>query len=516
MLKYIPFRKVLTQSLALLLFCLLEASVVFGANQYRIEVDSDQKLNVRGTVTLTWHNETGQPVSNLPLICSGKIKGAWDGAAPLKVSGNAVLLPRPVPNNDVTTLRISFETHSRGAYGYRVLMDAWHPKALTFRHGIWSHNQRQADDYEVTITAPASLIIASAGSVAETSPLSSGNQKRSWRLQGATSFGLAASTKFKETSRDSEGIQVRLFQLPGEDRFESVMADYAVEAIAFYKKIFGFYPHPALVMLPGQFSSGGGYAPASGFTIFHNSTGEWRRWIVAHEIAHQYWGFDTIIDDGDYCHWMGIGLGIYSDQLYMSSLEPPGLRFNTGSYFAAASKGLDTTIRKTNQERKTLKYDWNNAVCHAKSYQVVQMLADMVGPDRFMQILLRILDQFRNQYLSFEQFQAAVEAVAEQKLDWFFHDWVETDGRMSYAIAAVNAHNGAIDVQVRSTGTARFPLEVQVNTEDGAQIVKRISPQSEVQTLNFITSSPPTRIELDPKRKCPLIRDGKEVWRAPK
>lgn len=129
-----------------------------------------------------------------------------------------------------------------------------------------------------------------------------------------------------------------------------------------------------------------------------------------------------------------------------------------------------------------------------KAYGVVRMPEDIIGPDRFMQILLMLLDQFRNRYLSFERFQAAVEFAAQQKLDWYFHDWVETNSVASHAIAAVNPREGGVDVQVRRTGMARFPLEIRVTTEDGTEIVKRISYESEVQTLSFTTPSPPKRI----------------------
>jgi aminopeptidase N len=490
---------------------LLAGWTASGANRYAIEVRADQGLNVSGTVTLEWRNESGNSSAEIPLVCSGRMKRATIGGAAVRIDKERLILPAPVAPGGTASVRIEFEEGAKARYGYRMLTGPWHPKALTFRNGRYNPNQQQADDYDVTLTAPPALIVASAGELVEQSQAAEGRRRWHWRLPHATSFGLAASTDFVETRRNSQGVEIRLYQLRGDSRFDPVMADYAADAIAYYRRLFQFYPHPAVVMLPGAFSSGGGYAPASGITIFHKNTGDYHvRWIVAHEVAHQYWGFDTVIDDGDFCHWPGLGLGLYSDQRYMAERERG--RYGSGRYRDAVARGFDTTIRRPVAQMRKLEFDWNNIISHEKSYAVVRMLEELMGSERFLQFVNTLLEQYRYQYLSFDAFQATAEKIAGQKLDWFFHDWVDTNGVASYAIEGVHTSESGVQVQVRRTGTARFPIEVRLTAEDGSQNTRRIAVEQEVQTLDFAGAGRPKRIELEPRGRCPLLKQGKELW----
>jgi hypothetical protein len=501
----VPLRTVFRLLPALLAPCLAA-----GANQYAIDVQADGNLNVRGTARLSWRNDTPGPVSEVPLRCSGSIGRVTVGGKALHVQEGRVRLPEPVAAGAATTLDIEFEAHARGVFGYRLLSGPWHPKALTFRDGRFNPDQQQSDEYEVTVLAPASLVVAAAGESLDAPPAPAGLRRLHWRMPHAASFGLAASPNFEETRRSSEGVEIRFYQLRGGAQLDPVMVDYAVDVVAFCRQLFGFYPHPAVVMLPGSLRWGGGSSPASGFTQFFKNDGESVRWIVAHEIAHQYWGFDTVIDDGDYFHWPGLPLGIYTDQLYMA--QRAKLRFGTGQYRASVSEGLDTTIRRTTQQMKANRFDWGEIVCHEKAYTVVRMLSDMMGPDRFLQFLRTLQDRYRYQFLSFDAFQAAAEAAAGRKLDWFSHDWVDTNGVAGYAIESVEAHGGSIQVRVRRTGTARFSVEVRLTTEDGAQSVQRIAPEPDTGTLDFAAAGQPRRVEIDPRGVCPLRKTGKEIW----
>lgn len=442
--------------------------------------------------------------------CSGSIKRVSAGGKLLRVQGQLVSLPEPVAPGAAATLDIEFEDRAHSAYGYRLLTGPWYPKAVAFRNGRFNPDQPQSGEYEVTLLAPASLVVAAAGESLEAPSAPAGQRRLHWRMPHAASFGLPASPGFEEIRRSSAGVEIRFYQLRGGRQLDPVMADYAVDVVAFYRQLFGFYPHPGVVMLPGASHSGGGYSPASGFTLFHNNTGEYVRWIVAHEIAHQYWSFDTVIDDGDYFHWPGLALGIYTDQLYMA--QRAKLRYGTGQYRDAVSQGFDTTIRRTLRQMKANRFDWNNIIGHQKAYAVVRMLADMLGTDRFLQFLQALLDRYRYQLLSFDDFQAAAETAAGQKLDWFFHDWVDTNGVAGYVIESVQPGEGRVQVRIRRKGTARFPVEVSVTTEDGVKSVQRIAPDPELQTLDFAAAGKPTRVNIDPRGICPLRKTGKEIW----
>jgi hypothetical protein len=278
---------------ALLLFCSAAA-----ANQYTIDVRADQNLNVRGLETVIWRNGGSEASTEISIVCACDIGEIVGWGRPIRVQNRRVVLPSPVPPQETASIEIHFAAKSTGSYGYRMLAADWHPKIGTSPIGRSVPERPQADSYDVTLTAPVSLTVASAGEWIEKPSVTSGGRKFHWRLPQATSFGLAASSSFVDTLRNSEGVDIRLYQLRGDSRFDAKVADYAVDVVRFYKRLFGFYPHPAVVMLPGSYRDGGGYSPASGFAVFHKVTGDYyERGYAAHEIGHQYWGYDTVLDD---------------------------------------------------------------------------------------------------------------------------------------------------------------------------------------------------------------------------
>ncbi|MBN2321680.1 MAG: hypothetical protein JXR49_21555 [Acidobacteria bacterium] len=278
------------------------------ANQYTIKIQADKKLKVSGIETLIWQNNTGHPATEIPLVYSCKIKKAAIHGNPVRIKNKRLLLPEAVEAGDDISIKIEFKVNARKAYGYRMLTEAWHPKAVTYRNGKYNPDQQQADNYEVTLSAPASLIVATAGQLLEKS-----------------------------------------------------------------------------------------------------LTEEGRR----------YW------------HWIEI-----------------------------------------------------------------------------------LLDRYRYKYLSFDDFQAVAEEAARQKLDWFFHDWVNTNSVASYAIEDVKQREEIVSVKIRRTGTARFPIEIRLTMEDGTQTTKRILYEPDFQVLNFEDSGEPELIEIDPRGICPLLKQGKEVWKS--
>lgn len=484
---------------------------IASANEYRIEIAADRRLALRGAVTMTWRNETELAASEIPLRCTCKLGRATIGSNSVRVAGDRLVLPTRLPTGSLVTVRIEFHSKPRQGYGYPLFAGSWHPKALTWRKGTFRAEQQQADDYDVTLTAPKEVVVASAGETVESAETGDGQRRYHWRLARATGFGLAASTDFVETKRTQDGVEVRLFELRGEPRFDAGMAEFAVDAIGFYKRLFGFYPHPALVMLPGWFKSGGGYSPISGFTVYHRNTGEYRQAIVAHEIAHQYWGYDTVIDDGDYAHWPGLGLGIYTDGLYAAATRSLHMTPGWKTFEQATAKGLDTTILRPRAQLKRMKFDWNSGVYHYKAYAVMRMLADLMGPDRFLTMMHGLLSNYRHSWLPAEEFQSAVETAAGRKLDWFFEDWVRGSGVARFSIETVRASEGSVDIVIRRSGAARFPVEVKLISADGSEQVQRIGENADLQTLHF-RSVAAKRVEIDPRGQCPMIKSGAEVW----
>ncbi len=507
---------------------LLVACPLAAGNHYRVEATLDPAANqVRGTVRVLYRNPATRPLGAIPIHTIADIsRVAGVGGRELRfqrnylLAGDAVLLGEPLPPGGSLDLDMAFTTSSpEHRDGYRLVTGAWHPKAVVFREGRFKREEQQADSYEVTLIAPASEVIVTSGRLLSEEQLEAGAKRLRYRADDITNFGIASSPRFVQTSRQAGDVAIHSYYFPEGEKWGVKLADYAARIVSFYRKTFGFYPQDVVSIMPGSKTSGGGYPAASNLFVVHDTLdrqgGEpFAEWIMAHEIGHQYWGFDCVIDSGAHYHWPGLALGIYTDRLYTEG-HIPG-RSHRGfveRYLGGVAKGHDTTIRRTRAEVANLSFDFNNIVAHGKAYAVIQMLEELLGRETFLKLVRTILERCRNRYLSFEDFEAAAEEVSGQQLGWFFRDWVDGNKVLSYAIEGVEQTAEEARVKVRRTGTAGMPLELEVTCEDGTRVRRRIARESDVQTISFPATARVRQARLDPDGRMALYSPaGEHVW----
>jgi hypothetical protein len=512
------------------LFLLLTAGPAAAGNRYVIVATADPaKGEIRGTVRLTYLNATSGALSHVPVQCDGEVSRITEpGGREFRFEPDGALkayriaLARPLPRGARLELEIAFAGPYRfdSDAGYRLANGAWHPQALVFRDGRFGRHERQADSYEVTLTVPSAEVVAASGKLVEESALPDGTKRLRYRADNITNFGFASSPKLLHTVREAGGVEIRSYYFPQGVKWGTKLLEYAARIVPFYKETFGFYPQEALSILPGSKRSGGGYPAASSLIVVHDTLenrGEpFAEWITAHEIGHQYWGFDCVIDSGAYYHWPGLPLGIYTDRLYTAVHNPQGMgeyRRLVSTYLDGLPYGYDTTIRRTWAEINNLPFDFNNIVAHGKGFAVVQMLEDVVGKETFSKFIRTILERYRSGYLSFEDFRRMAEEVSGRRLDWFFQDWVDGNKVLRYAIEGVEESGAEARVKVRRIGTAAIPLEVEVLLADGTRLRKRIAREQKVQTITFPTKAKLAEVRLDPDGRTALYApEAENVW----
>jgi hypothetical protein len=498
------------------------ALAAFAGHRYEIEVTAEPASDkVEGTVRLNYRNHTGRVLTEVPLRGIAMVTRVLDkNRQELSRTTSSVRLRTPLQPGEEAVLVIEFESPMPvGHYGYRLLAGAWHPKAQTFRKGAFNPQQEQADDYYLRVVVPAGEVVALPGRHLEDKPLPDGKRHLRTALENATSLGLAMSPQFTETVRSAAGVEIRSYRLDRGPEWGGKLADIAADVATFYRKFAGFYPHPWLIILPGALQSRGGYPAATGMVAIHNldnTDQDFPTWIMAHEIGHQYWGFETAIDDGDYCHWPGLGMGIWMDRQYMEARGLGRKRHDSyliNNYLPALYAGRDTALRRTWPQIRMLDFDFNNAVAHGKAYAIIQMLEELMGAARFREFALSLLQEYRFRFLSHQDFESAAASVHGGPLDWFFRDWLDADRKLSYEIAEVTHKDGRAILRIRQTGDTMLPLPVAVKTSDGRSHRMRLKLIPGEQTLSFETESPPVAARIDPDRRFPVYSpDTAHVW----
>jgi hypothetical protein len=516
------------------------ASSVTAANHYRLVVEIDPAHDeVRGHVDLQYVNATGADLKSVPIKTHGTggdavVESVADGAGtPLRTDCDKqtatceITLDRPLAPGGVVTFRLKFRSPYKVADGgYRLAAGAWHPKAVAFRDDRFDADEEQPDTYDVDVTLPASETLVTSGTRKEERAGPDRTKRARFAASNVTGFGLASAPDLlSSTSKVVGGVTVTAYYFRNRGTWAPRLVEYAERAIRFYHDLYGYYPQPTLAIMPGGTTSIGGYPAASNIVVVHDTLdrqGEaFAQWIVAHEIGHQYWGWDNVIDSGRLDHWLALGLTLYADRLYCEAHNPRGTKEHRrliDTYLEGVAQGYDTTLMQTRQQLARLSFDHNNIISHGKGYAVIEMLASTMGRDVFRRLLVQVSQRYRQRYLDIHTFKLTAEEVVGQPLDWFFADWVYGNKVLGYAVddvqIAPSAGGGSeVSVRIKQTGSASLSLDLEVELEDHSIVRGRVNRDTDVQTLRFQTRARPRRVRLDPENRLALYSpDGKHVW----
>lgn len=330
-------------------------------SRYRIEASldpggEDQLATVTGTEDLLFYNETGGTLTQVffRLYANGPRYG--EGAIALRdveIEGARVTpellpddpassrrgeetiarlpLPAPVPAGGTAEIRMGFTTtvptRPRESYGIfsrqddagTVALAHWYPILAGFdasgepelrplsRFGdpIFSNTAL----YDVTITAPADLVLVTTGS--ETEEETNGSNVRSQYLSGPVrDFTIVADDDYASVSQEVDGTTVTSYYNPEHAAGGAAVLRYATQSLAIFNDLFGPYPYAELDLVDVALRNGAagvefpqllyvGHDYYDSPSVEEGSPG-FLEYVVAHEVAHQWWyglvGNDQYVD----------------------------------------------------------------------------------------------------------------------------------------------------------------------------------------------------------------------------
>jgi hypothetical protein len=467
------------------------------------------EIALQGRETIHFVNTTSRPMQTLALT--------WfeGGRQTLTVvaNGEPVALPRgpgsypqdfalnkPIQPGQAVTLEIEFSASATTPpeKPEKPPLPGLHPELWW---GCDSHN-----NYEVKLSTPEEYAVATSGRL---DPKSG-----TYRVEKAPSFGVWLARGYGVLESHAGDVSVRCLYKPADKKCAQLLVDTAVDVIDFYRERFGFYPYPALAIVPGDLSVGGCPLATSIIAIHGMSRQEeqpeshWR-WITAHEIAHQYWG--EYVTDKDDPAWLWIGLGIYADREYSRArgLGDQRHRACLECYTSGVREGLDTTVSRSQEEKSQIKFDFNNVVIHGKGFAIISALACTLGAPTFDRIYRRCLDEFGGRWMGLSEFRSVCEQERGEDLGWFFDPWVNSNKYLAYGIAAQDGRRDGdmytTDVRVRCLGTLTLPVPVLACFEDGTSQRVFTNRLHDVDTLRFQSRAPLKEVRLDPEGVLPMV-----------
>ena len=251
------------------------------------------------------------------------------------------------------------------------------------------------------------------------------------------------------------------------------VAEGAARAIRYYESLFGPFPYPrlAIAQIPGDFGQGWPelvYLPTLSFLPEPEQTelglvGKMQklqdRAMVAHEIAHQWWG-NEVGWRSTHDQWLSEGFASYSALLYLMQ-EKDGQRMATDLL-----RGYKHDLMSKTPEGSTIESggpiwlgerlsnsqnpDGYSNIVYKKACWVLHMLRVLMtdpatgSDERFIRMLRDFLVAYRDSNPSTDDFirhaakymPPALDLEHNHSLNWFFDAWVYGAGIPTYKLKA--------------------------------------------------------------------------------
>ncbi|MEX2282902.1 MAG: M1 family metallopeptidase [Gemmatimonadota bacterium] len=278
-------------------------------------------------------------------------------------------------------------------------------------------------------------------------------------------------------------------------------------AMEFFSERIGPYPYGKLANVQAA-GLGGGTEHASVIFYGENSvTARPATNLVAHEIAHQWFGNAVTERDWDDV-WLSEGFATYFTLLFTEHYSGrdafvTGLISSRTRVFATEQRMPGKAVIHDNlaDMRQVL-----NQLVYQKGGWVLHMLRGQIGTENFWAGIREYYQTYRDANASTADLRKIMEERSGQDLGWFFDQWLKragspvVDGSWQY-----NAAAKAIEITLAQTqpGEAyRLPLEVGV-TATGANGVaqtriEKLDLRQKQQRFSIASEVAPTGVVLDP------------------
>jgi aminopeptidase N len=432
-------------------------------------------------------------------------------------------LPSPVVHGDTVALTLTYrgENPQEGFFFDEATED--HPQMVST--DSWpneAHHWIPLFDYpndkvthDLIVTVPAGNKVLSNGRLVETSHDESA-QTSTWHwaqeLPHSTYLMMLAIGPFAVIEDSLGDLPISYWVYPEAEDDARRIFEKTPRMIAFYNDLFG-YPYPWAKYDQVTTPHVGGGAEATSATILgdgvlhHRGNEEdytWER-IIAHEIAHQWWG--DLITLREWSHtWMNESFGTYSDYLWTRHErgEEVGAWDLLGKKNQYLREANNRYIRPIVFDRYNEPGDNFDSHTYPKGACILHQLRYLLGDEPFFRTLSTFLHSYAFQAVDTYDFMRTVKEVTGQNMDWFFQQYLFLPGHPVFQVSSewdAETKEIRLDVaqrQSREHGVPiyRTPLRVGIVTASEER-VEEVWLTKEEESFVFLSEEEPLLVRFD-------------------
>jgi aminopeptidase N len=419
---------------------------------------------------------------------------------------------RPYSTNEIAEVEIQYDGQPKGCgmligknrYGRRVFFaENWPDHAHCWFPSIDHPSDKATVDFSVT--APDKYMVVANGSLKETGSLTNGRKLTRWSERKAIPtycMVIGAAEFIKSPQGNGAGTQLDLYYYREDADTAVKLFDKSSSALRFFSDLIGPYPYEKLAQiqsttqLTAMENSSSIFYSEDLFIFPSNHEG-----VVAHEIAHQWFGDSITPSDWDHV-WLSEGFATYLEWLFfgstqgIDSFKKALIRAEEqlkNSQFARSAVIIDPELKEPMKKLNILSYQ--------KGAWVLHMLRGIMGDKAFFRGIRRYYRLYESRNVITDDFRKTMETESGISLQDFFRQWLYQPGwpdlQVNWRWDASTQEAVIIFHQIQKTGLFDMPVQIAFIT-DGNRKIYTIRLAGREQTCRIPLHLQPSSIEIDP------------------
>ncbi len=376
--------------------------------------------------------------------------------------------------------------------------------------------------YEVNLTVPKGVLVAgySDQPVAAATKVDPQTKAEFSIFSFASSKpvlpGNFAAAKYLVRSFTQGGLTLDFYIKAGDEKWATRAAEIIGKHLEYYSSKFGAYAFGnRLVVAETDDETLETYTGAGLIFLTPRALSLGREETLAREAAYQWWGQAVGIGSFDDV-WLSQGLAEFSSLLYQKD-NGTETQFQQAAE-AELEKGLafeqSASIRNAPQQLDDQTPAYRSIVFY-KGALVFNMLRQLIGDQKFDQMMRDYYAKNSGQNITLDQFEAIASQTAGRNLRFFFGQWVDSTGvpefRSEYVIKRQKEGFRVPGTLKQDMDSFEMPVDIALRTEAGIErqtlLMKGTSVDFDIQT-----KSKPIEIIVDPDAK--ILRSSDEIRQA--
>ncbi len=431
--------------------------------------------------------------------------------------GLTVNLSRPRAVGD--TLKVAIYYHGipadglifrRNRYGRpTVFADNWPSRARFWFPGVDHPSDKAAVEFRVV--APAEWSIVANGRSIETSRWGEGRTLTVWRTErpipvytmvvGAAEMVVREIGKYCAEGRDS-CVSITQWTFAEDEERAARLFRRAPEAVAFFDSLVGPFPYDKLALVQSTTRYGGMENASAIFFTERLSEGQRGDGLVAHEIAHQWFG--DAVTEREWPHlWLSEGFATYFASVFFEFVDGDSaghrIRADNEARFMAS---VEDVARPIIEDEPRDLFRLLNANNYQKGAWVLHMLRQLVGDEAFFEGIREYYREFVHATALSSDLQRIMEKTSGKDLGWFFDQWLLRPGYPKVKVHASwdeAAQSLELSVVQSQTWPAfRFPLRIDVEG-DGFSVTRTFWIDGRERRFDWSMPGKPDGVIIDPE-----------------